>query len=368
MAGTSDTSASDPRRGRGRGAGRAEPRGPAGNAPGPAPKRTRPRRSEPRDPTHVTIHDVAAAAGVSIGTVSRVLNHRSGVSPATREMVRAAVARLGYQPDRAARELSNRRPVTVGLSTAYGHRRLIPFFMLFLEHLMDELATSGLRLRDVPTGRDGLPAEPADAYMLFGAHPDDPRVADLQSRGVPFVLIGHQDGVRSVAADDVAGGRRAAEHLLRLGHTRALHVTGELGSQAMADRAAGFLAAYAEAGAPEPRVLECDDLSALGAYRAVARDLADSAYTAVFAATDELANGAIAALADAGLRVPSDVSVVGFDDMPEVGEDLTTVRQDIAAIARTAVELLHEALNGAPVRGVRVPVSLVVRGTTAERR
>lgn len=368
MAGTSDTSASDPRRGRGRGAGRAEPRGPAGNAPESAPKRTRARRSEPRDPTHVTIHDVAAAAGVSIGTVSRVLNHRSGVSPATREMVRAAVARLGYQPDRAARELSNRRPVTVGLSTAYGHRRLIPFFMLFLEHLMDELATSGLRLRDVPTGRDGLPAEPADAYMLFGAHPDDPRVSDLQSRGVPFVLIGHQDGVRSVAADDVAGGRRAAEHLLRLGHTRALHVTGELGSQAMADRAAGFLAAYAEAGAPEPRVLECDDLSALGAYRAVARDLADSAYTAVFAATDELANGAIAALADAGLRVPSDVSVVGFDDMPEVGEDLTTVRQDIAAIARTAVELLHEALNGAPVRGVRVPVSLVVRGTTAERR
>src|SRR5690606_6551208 len=104
------------------------------------------------------------------------------------------------------------------------------------------------------------------------------------------------------------------------------------------------------------------------AYRAVARDLADSAYTAVFAATDELANGAIAALADAGLRVPSDVSVVGFDDMPEVGEDLTTVRQDIAAIARTAVELLHEALNGAQVRALRVPVSLVVRGTTAERR
>src|SRR5690606_37334737 len=95
MAGTSDTSASDPRRGRGRGAGRAEPRGPAGNAPEPAPKRTRARRSGPREPTHVTIHAVAAAAGVSIGTVSRVLNHRSGVSPATREKVRAAVARLG---------------------------------------------------------------------------------------------------------------------------------------------------------------------------------------------------------------------------------------------------------------------------------
>lgn len=321
----------------------------------------------------VTIHDVADASGVSIGTVSRVLNQRSGVSPSTRARVQAAVESLGYQPDRAARELSNRRPVTVGLSTAYGHRRLIPYFMLFLEHLMEELASSGLRLRDVPTGHDGLPAETADAFMLFGAHADDPRIADLARRNVPFVLVGRREGVRSVAADDLAGGRLAAEHLLRLGHSRALHVTGEPHSQVMGDRAAGFLEAYARAGAPRPQLCDCDDLSALGAYRAVARLLSGHAgealpFTAVFAATDEMANGVIAALTDAGLRVPADVSVVGFDDMPEIGQELTTIRQDIAAIARTAVELLHEALNGAPVRGARVPVSLVVRGTTAERR
>jgi LacI family transcriptional regulator len=359
------------------------------------------------DSSRLTVHDVAMVAGVSIATVSRVLNHRPGVSPATRAKVLAAVERLGYRPDRAARELSNRRHVTVGLCTAYGHRRLIPFFMLFLEHLMEELASSGLRLKDVPTGRDGLPLEPTDACMLFGAHADDPRIADLQKRKVPFVLIGRREGVRCVAADDVAGGRLAAEHLLRLGHTNALHVTGELFSQAMSDRAAGFVSAYDEAGAPRPRVLETDDLSALGAYRAMTRDLATRShgthlhhvhmgpagtvpdrlamnasarttaepsgargldYTAVFAATDELANGVIAALTDAGLRVPSDVSVIGFDDMPEIGDELTTIRQDIAAVAKTAVELLHEALNGAPVRGVRVPVSLVVRGTTAERR
>ncbi|HZJ10924.1 MAG TPA: LacI family DNA-binding transcriptional regulator, partial [Trueperaceae bacterium] len=116
-----------------------------------------------------TIHGVAEAAGVSIGTVSRVLNDRAGVRPATRTRVNAAIALLGYDPDRAARELSNRRPVTVGLSTAFGHRRLIPFFVLFLEHLMDQLATSGLRLKDVPTGSDGLPAQDADAYILLGA-------------------------------------------------------------------------------------------------------------------------------------------------------------------------------------------------------
>src|SRR5690606_16979025 len=283
-----------------------------------------------------------------------------GVSPTTRTRVRAAAESLGYQPDRAARELSNRRPITVGLSTAYGHRRLIPYFMLFLEHLMDELASSGLRLRDVPTGRDGLPAESMDAYMLFGSHADDPRITDLQRRGVPFVLVGQRDGVRSVAADDVDGGRQAAEHLLRLGHTRVVHVTGDRGSQAMGDRADAFLASYASAGAPRPRLVDCDDLSALSAYRAVARDLRERAhdYTAVFAATDELATGVITALADAGVRVPGDVSVIGFDDMPEVGDGLTTVRQDIAAVARMAVRLLHEALAGEPVRRVRVPVSL----------
>ena len=319
---------------------------------------------------HVTIHDVATAAAVSIGTVSRVLNQRGGVSPVTRARVRSAVETLGYRPDRAARELSNRRPVTVGLSTAFGHRRLIPYFMLFLEHLLDELASSGLRLRDVPTGPDGLPAAAMDAYMLFGAHADDPRIADLNRRGVPFVLVGQREGVRSVAADDEAGGRLAAEHLLRLGHSHTVHVTGGRQSQALGDRADGFLAAYEDAGAPPPRLLASDDLSALGAYRAMVRDLAscERAYTAVFAATDEMAVGVMAALSDAGLKVPADVSVVGFDDMPEVGDGLTTIRQDIAAVARTAVELLHEALTHERVRSVRVPVRLIVRGTSAGRR
>lgn len=324
-------------------------------------------RSSTRRPT---IHDVARAAGVSIGTVSRVLNDRGGVRPATREKVLAAIERLGYRPDRAARELSVRRPVTIGLSTAYGHRRLIPFFVLFLEHLLEELSTSGLRVRDVPTGADGMPVEPADAYILLGAHADDPRVAELQRRRVPFVLVGHAEGVRSVAADDVAGGRLAGEHLLALGHRQVVHVTGDERSQSFADRLAGLRQALAAAGAPAPQVLTCDDPSSLGAYRALRRHLeaGERSFTAVFAATDEMAVGCVAALGDGGLEVPRDVSVVGFDDMPEIGESLTTVRQDIREVARVAVELLHEGLRGARAREVRVPVRLVERGTTAERR
>src|SRR5690606_11833467 len=317
-----------------------------------------------------TIHDVARDAGVSIGTVSRVVNERGGVRQVTRERVLASIARLGYRPDRAARELSVRRPVTIGLSTAYGHRRLIPFFVLFLEHLLDELATSGLRLRDVPAGEDGLPTEPADAYILLGAHADDPRLAALERQGVPFVLVGHREGVRSVAADDVAGGRVAGEHLTGLGHRDVVHVTGDERSQIFADRLAGLRQALAAAGAPPPTVLTCEDPSALGAYRALRAHLEGegAGFSAVLAAPDEMAVGCVAALGDAGRAGPRDVSVVGFDDMPEVGESLTPVRQDIAEVARVAVELLHEGLRGASVRDVRVPVRLVARGTTAERR
>jgi LacI family transcriptional regulator len=322
-----------------------------------------------RPASRVTIRDVARAADVSIGTVSRALNGRAGVHPATRQKVLAAVDALGFDPDHTARELSNRRPVRVGLSVAQGQRRLIPFFVLFHEHLLDALASSGFRVHDVPTGADGLPSEDADVFILLGAHPDDPRLAHLERQGRPLVLIGHRPGVRSVAADDVHGGRLAAEHLLRLGHRDILHVTGDLHSQAFADRAEGFAAGVQAGGARARPPLVCEDLSALGAYRALRRHLeADAAPTALFASTDEMAVGCRTAAQDYGLRVPLDLSVVGFDDMPEVGADLTTVRQDFAALAQVAVELLHESLRGEPVRTVRLPVHLITRGSTAERR
>jgi LacI family transcriptional regulator len=322
-----------------------------------------------RASVRATIRDVAALADVSIGTVSRTLNGRSGVHPDTRKKVLAAVEALGFDPDPSARELSNRRPLRVGLSVAYGNRRLIPFFVLFLEHLTSGLASDGYRVHDVPTGSDGLPAEDADAFVLLGAHPDDPRIPHLEARGLPFVLIGHRAGCRSVAADDETGGRLAAEHLLRLGHRELLHVTGDLHQQVFADRARGFAAALRDAGVEAPRPLLCDELSALGAYRALRRHLeAGARPTALFAATDEMAWGCRVAAHDLGLSVPLDLSLVGFDDMPEIGETLTTVRQDIGALAQSTVELLHEALTGTPARSVRLPVQLIVRGTTAERR
>lgn len=339
----------------------------------PTPTRRRQARTAAADAAterrRATIHDVAEHAGVSIGTVSRALNDRGGVHPDTRRRVLASASALAYDPDKAARELSNRRAVDVALSVAHGYRRLTPFFVLFLQHLSEHLATHGLQVREVASGIEGLPERDADAFVLLDAHPDDPRIEHLRRRGRPFVLVGQAQGVRCVAADDEAGGRIAAEHLLRLGHTDVVHLSAVLHAQAFSDRARGFAAALHAAGAPPATTLVADDASTLGGYRAMRAHLERGARPgAVFAATDELAIGCVTAATDLGLRVPSDLSVVGFDDLPEIGARLTTVRQDIALLARETVTLLHEALAGATVRAVRLPVTLISRGTTAERR
>ncbi|ADI15978.1 LacI family DNA-binding transcriptional regulator [Truepera radiovictrix] len=328
------------------------------------------KRASHQTAARVTIEDVARAAGVSTGTVSRVLNRRAGVKAATRHAVLEAVSRLEYRPDAAARELSLRHPKRIGFHVAPSSTRFSPFYTLFAQHLSAALQESGLRLETVPSRPDGLPARSADAFVLVGLHDDDARIGYLHAQGIPVVLAGHAEGERWTRADDVDGGRQAALHLLRLGHTELLHVTGDLGGQAAFDRFRAFRGALQEAGValPDARVLD-GGFTTLGAYRAVRRALEGGVtFTGVFAASDEMACGVIAALEDAGLRVPGDVSVVGFDDLPEFGDGLTTVRQDVAKVAATAAALLKESLRGEPPRSEVIPVQLVVRGTTARRR
>lgn len=321
------------------------------------------------DATRATIQDVAAAAGVSKGTVSRVINNRQGVKEKTRQTVLKVIEQLDFQPDRIARELSFRQPPRVGLHIR-GIRRLTPFYMLFLEHLIDNLQADGYLIEKVPSRPDGLPEYLTESMILFGAHADDPRPHYVQEQGIPFVLIGHQEGLRWVAPDDYDGGLQATRHLLRLGHETILHVTGTLTTQGEFDRYRGYKAALDEAGYEPKRAHLLDGkFTSLGAYRAVRKAVeAGTEFSAVFAASDEMAVGTIAALEDTGLAVPTDISVVGFDDLPEVGNHLTTIKQDLSQIAATAVTLLKESLKGAEVRHEVVPVQLVVRGTTAPRR
>ncbi len=307
-------------------------------------------------------------ANVSVGTVSRALNDRPGVSPSTRSRVLEAVRALGFVPNAAARELVG-KSTAVGLLFAPGVRRYTPYFALLLEALSEALWQEGLRVREVTADLRGLPLEGAAAYLLLGAHDHDPRIEVLQAEGRPFVLIGTYPGVFWVAPDDQKGGYLATRHLLELGHEEIALLTGHLHHQAGRERLLGYKKALLEAGLTFRSEMVLDgNFEALSAYRSVRRAWEGGLrFTALFAASDEMALGAWAALEDLGLRVPEDVSLVGYDDLPDLERKPTTVHQDIPAIAQEAVRLLKEAMNGGTPVGRRVPVHLVPRGTSARR-
>ncbi|MFW5827780.1 MAG: LacI family DNA-binding transcriptional regulator [Alkalispirochaeta sp.] len=316
-----------------------------------------------------TIRDVARTADVSVGTVSRVLNQHPNVHDRTRRRVLETMRTMGYEPVFAAQELGRGTRPTIGLSTGLGTRRLVPFFQVFHERLTESAANDGFRFIEIPTGPDGMPEYLVDAMVLFGTHDDDARIQYLQQQDVPFAVIGHHPDCFSVASDDYDGGRIAAEHLLRLGHRTFWVLTGGLNGQASRDRLRGSADALSAAGITEVdrEVLDAD-LTPLGGYRAVAAALASqSAPSAIIAATDELAIGAWAALEDHGVGVPGDVSIVGFDDLPEIGERLSTVHQSFDTLADTTIRLLRRAMNAEPPQQVLLPVRLVTRETTRRR-
>ena len=329
----------------------------------------------------VTIQEVASTAGVSVSTVSRVLNDRAGVGEGARRAVLEAVRRLDYRPDQAARELVMRKTATVGWNDAHGARRLHPFATLMRERLFAALYAQGYRVEDVPSGEDGLPERLTDVMVVASPSPDDPRFVHLERQEVPFVVSGVVEGLRCVGPDDADGGRQAAQHLLRLGHRTLLVLTGKVplggafwrpsivGSLADA-RLVGFRAELHAQRVPftSAHILTCDYTS-LGAFFAVREALrAGRDFTALFALSDEMAVGAAAAIQDAGRFIPEDVSLIGFDDLPEMGGAFTTVKQDIPLFADTLAELTQEAARGMRPRRIVLPVQLVVRGTTGRVR
>ncbi len=315
-----------------------------------------------------TITDIARASGVSKGTVSRVLNGHRTVAPATRVRVEEVMAHLGYQPDQAARHLSWRSGRSLGMSVLTGDPLLSPYQVLLRRAIEREVGPVGLALHDL--GEDlashvHLPS----AVLVMHLRGNDPRLGLLRARGVPAVVVGHHPAWSWVAPDDRGGAALAARTLTDLGHRDVLMLGGGEG-QVARDRGEGFVLAARAAGA-SARVLTTD-FTLLGGYRAVRRSLEGGWHASgVFAATDEMAVGAVAALHDGGLRVPQDVSMIGFDGLPELPQvvgfagRLTTVAQDISQIAKEALSLVQEALAGGPPRGVRVPVRLVSGETTA---
>jgi LacI family transcriptional regulator len=317
----------------------------------------------------ITIARVAQEAGVSKGTVSRVLNDRAGVNEETRALVRGVVDRLGYVPDPGARQLARRGRHVIGLLLDDDLRRGGTYYGLLRDALEERFLNEGYHTLVIPTERSDALDTPPDGAILLGVHLDDPRPRQLEALGIPFSMVGRSlDDTAWVDVDNAGGLREAVRHLVALGHKRILHITGAHTGQASVLRLEGYLSGLRDSGLPEDGALIFDgDFTALGGYRATRRALERGVeFTAITCASDEMAHGAISALEDAGMRVPWDVSVTGFDDLPVAGRlGLTTVRQPITQIGEAAAELLLERMAGKPVRHCLVPTSLIVRASSA---
>ncbi|OZM84152.1 LacI family DNA-binding transcriptional regulator [Pseudonocardia sp. MH-G8] len=324
------------------------------------------------------LEDVAAEAGVSTASVSLVLRDVAGPSAQTRERVLAAAARLGYRADRTASMLARRRTRLLG----------VPVMLrdAFRAELAEEVQLAAdargyavaLGAVTAASGEervvDTLLDMRCEAVLLLAPEHPAAALAALASR-VPAVVVGRRvrpDGFDVVRVDDEAGVAEVVEHLVGLGHRRIVHVDG--GSAAMAaDRRTGFHAALRRHGLSPGRVLAGGYVEAAGADAARELLAGPELPTAVFAANDRCAIGLLDVFLRAGVRVPQDVSVVGYDD----GElarlahiALTTVSQEAAEQAGRAVAAAVERLDGERTEPVEVVLTprLVVRGTTAPPR
>lgn len=330
------------------------------------------RRRSGRPDKRVSMADVAAEAGVSGQTVSRVVNDSPRVDPETRVRVEAAMEMLGYRPHRAARALRTGRTQTIGLIVStlatVGNSRM-------LQAVADAASARGYALVVMTlAGPDSVVAvferlrdQGVDGAIVLNEATAFARDAGAPS-GIEVVVVDSPPDSRFGIAqtDHFTGAVDATRHLLDLGHSTVVHVAGPARSFAAAERERGWRAALGDA--PVPALLR-GDWSARSGYAAGLQLDADA--TAVFAANDQMALGLLRALAERGRRVPEDVSVIGFDDLEDAADyrpPLTTVRQDFDTLGAAAVEMLVEAIEGARTPAFSsIPASVVIRASTAPR-
>lgn len=321
--------------------------------------------------------DVARLAGVSHQTVSRVLNDHPNVSPATRAGVIAAIRDLGYRPNAAARTLVTGRTNVLGVvsfdTTLYG-----PASMLYGIERAARPAYS-VAITSLPAFDRGSLLEAVDRFLgqavegIVVIAPETPAVAALGglAADIPLVAVGcgTHAPLPSVTIDNLGGAAQATRHLLDLGHQTVHHVAGPDSWLDAQQRVEGWRAALRAAGAKEPELMR-GDWSARSGYEIGHRLSQMPEVTAVLCANDPMALGLLRAFAERGRPVPAEVSVVGFDDVPEAAfflPPLTTVRQDFGELGRRAVQLLMERIVGGQSVQSVLPIApdLVVRASTA---
>ncbi|QAY69702.1 LacI family DNA-binding transcriptional regulator [Xylanimonas protaetiae] len=336
-----------------------------------------PSRLPARPVGRVTITDVARAAGVSVATVSKVVNGRYGVATATAQRVLEVIADLGYETSLVASSLRRGRTDVVGILLA----GFDPFATELLKGISAEavgkgyelLAYSGAISDDNAVGWERRSLSRLGGTLIDGAIILTPTVS-LAGTSVPVISVDPHTGSGGshvVDSDNVEGARAATRHLIELGHRRIAHIRGRTDLESAHRREQGYRLSLAEAGIPfDP------DLVRDGGYRAAwttepARELLTmpDRPTAVFAANDLSAFGVIEVAHELGMRVPHDLSVVGFDDIPEAASAsprLTTIAQPLQAMGARAVTMLFALLDGQEAEThVRLPARLVVRKSTS---
>ncbi|MFB7331240.1 LacI family transcriptional regulator [Streptomyces adustus] len=330
-----------------------------------------------------TIHDVAREAGVSRGTVSRVLNGGHYVSPTAQEAVNAAIRRTGYVVNRHARSLITGRSDSVGFLLTEPQERFFedPNFNILLRGCTQALAAHDIPLLLMLAGTEDerrriaryITAGHVDGVLLVSSHSGDPVAEELCAAGVPLVACGKPIGLGSkvsyVAADDRDGARDMVRHLLSLGRRRIGVVTGPLDTPGGVERLAGYREVLAEAGVDfDERLVVSGDYSRASGEAGAERLLAQAPdLDAVFVASDLMAQGVLAALRRAGLRVPDDIAVGGFDDSPAAvaaTPALTTIRQPWDRISNEMVRVLLAQIGGEDTAAVILPTELVKREST----
>jgi DNA-binding LacI/PurR family transcriptional regulator len=338
--------------------------------------------TRPAPPRPAVMVDVARLAGVSHQTVSRVLNGHPSVRDETRERVLTAVRQLNYRPNALARGLAGRRSRVLGVvsfdTILYG-----PAATLLGVERAARAAGYGVSIvaleridhAGISSALDTLAEQSVAGVVIIAPFTNAAAALRSLPTGIPAVVVesGTSGPLPAISVDQVAGARLAVRHLLDLGHRTVWHVRGPADWLEARDRADAWRATLEEAGRPVPPVLE-GDWSARSGYEAGWR-LLDRDVSAVFCANDQQALGLLRALHERGVRVPEDISVVGFDDIPEaafMSPPLTTVRQDFDEVGRRCLATLLDLLDASSAGDVtprpRVAPSLVTRASTAPVR
>jgi LacI family transcriptional regulator len=335
--------------------------------------------SQNRAGDRVTIIDVAREANVSFATVSRVVNGKGYVSAQTRERVMQAMTRIGYTVNRQARVLAGGRTQVIGL--------LVPdldtsYIGEILKGIDEELAAASYDLMLYTTHQrktresvyvNSLLNGMTDGLLMILPMAPEAYVDSIRRRGFPFILIDHEGLDRegpSVGATNREGAKQAMRHLIDLGHRRIGLITGNLEMDCARERLVGCREALVEAGlAPEPELVRTGDFHRSLAFH-LTHDLLrlPEPPTAIFASNDVSAFGVMDAVRTLGLRIPDDVSIVGFDDIPDAKwtqPPLTTVRQPMRDMGRQATRMLLAAIAdpSAAQPRIELPTELVVRAT-----